>query len=165
MLNKIISELVTVSYDPGEEMDVDSKSITVVYDGKAHTLTAKATVAGSTVWYSTDGGATWTTTPPSRTEVGTTTYSIKATHPAYEDVVKDGYTLTVIPRDLTITIDDKTKVYGTEDPEFAYTVEGLVEGEKIPATIISLWRDEGEDVGTYTIHGKIVINEMVTNIQ
>ncbi|MBQ6236052.1 MAG: hypothetical protein IJK54_09050, partial [Clostridia bacterium] len=141
--------------DPGEELDVEGKSITVVYDGKAHTLTAKATVDGSTVWYSTDGGATWTTTAPSRTAVGTTTFSIKATHPAYEDVVKDGYSLTVLPKDLTITIDDASKLYGTEDPEFTYSVEGLVEGETIPADLITLFRDEGEDVGTYTIHGKI----------
>ena len=149
--------------DDDETMDADGKSITVVYDGKAHTLTATATVAGSTIWYSTDGGATWTTTPPSRTDVGTTTYSIKATHPAYEDVVKDGYTLTVIPRDLTITIDDKTKVYGTEDPEFTYSIEGLVEGETIPAELITIWRDEGEDVGTYTIHGKIGPKSLILN--
>ena len=140
--------------DPGEELDVEGKSITVVYDGKAHTLTAKATVDGSTVWYSIDGGE-WTTTAPSRTDVGTTTFSIKATHPAYEDVVKDGYSLTVLPKDLTITIDDASKVQGEADPEFTYTVEGLVEGETIPADLITLFRDEGEAVGTYTIHGKI----------
>ena len=141
--------------DPGEVLDVDGKSITVVYDGKAHTLTAKATVDGSTVWYSIDGGATWTTTPPSRTEVGTTTFSIKATHPAYEDVVKDGYSLTVLPKDLTITIHDASKLQGTADPEFTYTVEGLVEGETIPADAITLFRDAGEEVGFYTIHGTI----------
>ena len=140
--------------DPGEEMDVESKSITVVYDGKAHTLTATATAEGSTVWYQYDGGE-WTTTPPSRVAVGTTTFSIKATNPAYEDVVKDGYSLTVTPATLTITIDDKSKVYGTEDPEFTYTVEGLVNGETIPDGLIKLWREEGEDVGTYPIHGKI----------
>ena len=149
--------------DDDETMDADGKSITVVYDGKAHTLTATATVEGSTIWYSTDGGATWTTTPPSRTEVGTTTYSIKATHPAYEDVVKDGYTLTVIPKDLTITIDDASKLYSTEDPDFTYTVEGLVEGETIPEDIITLWRDEGENVGTYTIHGKIGPKSLILN--
>ena len=141
--------------DPGEEMDVDGKSITVVYDGKAHSLTAKATVAGSTVWYSTDGGATWTTTPPSRTAVGKTTFSIKATHPAYEDVVKDGYSLTVLPKDLIITIADASKMQGEADPEFTYTVKGLVEGETIPAGLIKLFRDAGEAPGTYTIHGSI----------
>ncbi|MBR4906052.1 MAG: hypothetical protein IKZ44_04280, partial [Clostridia bacterium] len=140
--------------DPGEELDVDSKSITVVYDGKAHTLTAKATVEGSTVWYSIDGGE-WTTTAPSRTAVGTTTFSIKATHPAYNDVVKDGYSLTVLPKDLTITIDDAWKYQGDADPEFTYSVDGLVEGETIPAGIITLFRDEGEEIGTYTIHGKL----------
>jgi uncharacterized repeat protein (TIGR01451 family) len=141
--------------DESEEMDVDSGSITVEYDGKAHTMTATATAEGSTVWYSTDGGATWTTTAPSRTDVGTTEFQIKATHPAFEDVVKTGFSLTVTPKKLTVTIDDKTKIYRQEDPEFTYTVEGLVDGETIPEGTFKLWRDEGEAVGTYTIHGSV----------
>ena len=146
---------------PGKDNDVNSEDVTVVYDGKAHTVSATAAKAGSTVWYSTDGGATWSTTAPSRTAVGTTPFSIKATHPAYVDVVKDGYTLTVTPKDLTIKIDDKTKVYGTEDPEFTYTAEGLVDGETIPANLITMYRDPGEDVGTYTIYGKIAAKGIV----
>ena len=150
--------------DDDETMDAEGKSITVVYDGKAHSLTATATAEGSTIWYSTDGGATWTTTPPSRTAVGTTTFSIKATNPAYEDVVKEGYKLTVLPKALTITIDDATKVYGTEDPEFTYTIEGLVDGESFPANLITIFRDAGEDVGTYTIHGKLGKKAIAMNL-
>ncbi|MBQ4424098.1 MAG: hypothetical protein II872_07230, partial [Clostridia bacterium] len=134
------------------DIDVDSGNIEVVYDGKAHTSTATATVAGSTVWYSTDGGTTWTKTAPSRTAVGTTTFSIKATHPAYEDVVKDGYTITVTPKGLTVTIEDKDKIYGDADPKLTFKVEGLVDGETIPADFFTIYRDAGEDVGTYAIH-------------
>ncbi|MBQ1820197.1 MAG: hypothetical protein II117_01205, partial [Clostridia bacterium] len=141
--------------DESESMDVDSGSITAEYDGQAHTMTATATAEGSTVWYSTDGGATWTTTAPSRTDVGTTEFSIKATNPAYEDVVKTGFTLTVTPKKLTVKIDDQSKYYGEADPEFTYTVEGLVEGEEIPEGTFDIYRDEGEAVGTYTIHGKV----------
>ena len=132
--------------------DVESESVEVVYDGKSHTVTATAAVAGSTVWYSTDGGATWTETAPSRTAVGVTAFSIKATHPAYEDVVKDGYTITITPKDLTVTVDDKDKIYGDEDPELTVTVKGLVDGETIPADFFTVYRDAGEDVGTYAIH-------------
>jgi len=137
------------------DMDADSGSVEVVYDGKAHTVTANATVEGSTVWYSTDGGTTWTETAPSRIAVGVTPFSIKATHPAYEDVVKDGFTITVTPKDLTVTVDDKEKTYGDADPELTVTVEGLVEGETIPADFFNLYRDAGEDVGTYTIHADL----------
>ena len=138
--------------DNGLDIDADSGSVKVVYDGKAHTVTANATVEGSTVWYSTDGGKTWTKTAPSRTAVGTTEFSIKATHPAYEDVVKDGFTITVTPKGLTVTIDDKDKIYGDEDPELTVTIDGLVEGETIPAGFFTIYRDSGEDVGKYTIH-------------
>ena len=69
--------------------------------------------------------------------------------------MKDGYSLTVLPKDLTITIDDASKYYGQTDPEFTYTVEGLVDGETIPEGLITLWRDAGEAVGTYPIHGKV----------
>jgi hypothetical protein len=150
--------------DDNETLDVASQSITVVYDGQAHTLTATATVAGSTILYSTDGGATWTETAPSRIVVGTTEFSIKATHPAYNDVTKDGYTLTVLPKDITITIDDAQKYVGEEDPEFTYTVDGLVNGETIPADLISLFRDEGEEVGTYPIHGKIATKSLAKRL-
>ena len=142
--------------DPGESMDADSKSITVVYDGKEHTVSASATVADSKIEYSTDGGATWTEEAPVRVDVGTTEFMIRATHPAYEDVVKEGYKLEVIPAPLTIKIDDKTKMQGEADPEFTYTVEGLVEGETIPEGVIVLTRDPGEAVGTYPIHGSVV---------
>ena len=142
--------------DPGESMDADGKSITVVYDGKEHTVSASATVADSKIEYSTDGGATWTEEAPVRVDVGTTEFMIRATHPAYEDVVKEGYKLTVIPAPLTIKIDDKIKTQGDPDPEFTYTVEGLVEGETIPEGVIVLTRDPGEAVGTYPIHGSVV---------
>ena len=46
-------------------------------------------------------------------------------------------------------------MYGEADPELTYSVEGLVDGESIPTGLITIWRDAGEDVGTYPIHGKI----------
>ena len=147
------------------DIDVDSGNIEVVYDGKAHTSTASATVEGSTVWYSTDSGATWTQTAPSRTAVGTTTFSIKATHPAYEDVVKDGYTITVTPKGLTVIVDDKDKIYGDEDPELTVTVEGLVEGETIPADFFMIYRESGEDVGEYEIYAEMPTGAFLTGLR
>ena len=50
---------------------------------------------------------------------------------------------------ITITSEDKTKVYGEPDPEFTYTLSREPLGsDKINVT---LQRDEGEDVGSYFI--------------
>ena len=135
--------------------DVNSADVTVEYDGKSHTVTATAKVEGSTIWFSIDGGATWTKDAPIRVNVGTTDFAVKATKAGYRDVIKDGYKLTVTPKGLTININDASKVYGEADPELTYEVDGLVEGETIPTGLITIWRDAGEDVGTYPIHGKI----------
>ena len=60
-------------------------------------------------------------------------------------------TFTVDPAPVTVTAEDKTKVYGEDDPEFTATVTGLVNNE--PESLISytLSRAEGENVGEYTI--------------
>ena len=57
-------------------------------------------------------------------------------------------TLIILPKDVTITIDNVEKVVGAEDPAFTYTVDGLVGGEDL-GIIIS--REEGEEVGEYAI--------------
>lgn len=59
-------------------------------------------------------------------------------------------TLTIQKKDLTITPEKATKVYGDTDPQFQYSVSGLVKGEK-EADILTgvLARSEGETKGTY----------------
>ncbi len=56
--------------------------------------------------------------------------------------------LTIQKRDVTITLDEQTKVYGEADPELTYTVEGLVDGDDLN---IVASRAEGDNVGTYAI--------------
>ena len=51
-------------------------------------------------------------------------------------------------RELTITPDSKSKKYGDPDPEFTYSVRGLVAGDLVTG---SLTRAQGENVGTYPI--------------
>ena len=97
--------------DEDEEMSADGKDITVMYDGEKHTVSAEASKPGSTIYYSTDGGETWTKEAPTRVDVGVTEFWIKATNPDYEDVIKDGYTLTVTKRPITLTSASDQKVY------------------------------------------------------
>ena len=61
--------------------------------------------------------------------------------------VTDGW-LKIDPKAITVTADDKTKVYGTDDPELTATVDGLVDKTEIE---YKLSRAEGDDVGEYTI--------------
>lgn len=59
--------------------------------------------------------------------------------------------MTVAPASLEVTADAQTKVYGTPDPNFTYSVSGLVNGDNTSVFTGSLTRDPGEDVGTYPI--------------
>ncbi|MDL2233865.1 MBG domain-containing protein, partial [Ruminococcaceae bacterium OttesenSCG-928-L11] len=57
-------------------------------------------------------------------------------------------TFTITPKAVTITVDDKTKVEGSSDPELTSSVSGLIEGDTLD---YSLSREEGEAVGSYPI--------------
>ncbi|MGS4344444.1 MBG domain-containing protein [Myroides odoratus] len=61
--------------------------------------------------------------------------------------------LTITPALLTIKADAKTKVYGDADPALTYTPIGLKNNDQ-PTEVITgiLSRDEGEEVGSYSIN-------------
>ena len=70
------------------------------------------------------------------------------TNPNYEiTYVND--TMAIVPRDVTITFDEKVKYYGDPDPELTVRVSDLGYGEPLNYELV---RDEGEDVGRYDIH-------------
>lgn len=56
--------------------------------------------------------------------------------------------LTILPAGLSITISDLTQVYGEIDKEFEYTIEGLKFNDLVAC---QLYREAGDDVGTYVI--------------
>lgn len=90
-------------------------------------------------------------------------YSITATYAKnnnYEVVLVNG-TMNVVPRDITLTFKDATKEYGDADPalDALYTVSGNMANTGVDVLTLttgkltgSVTRDEGEDVGEYTIH-------------
>lgn len=59
--------------------------------------------------------------------------------------------LTIIPKAVTVTAEDKSKVYGEDDPELTATVEGLIEGEDESLIEYDISREKGEEVGDYKI--------------
>ncbi len=68
------------------------------------------------------------------------------------DEIKTAAEMTVATTPVIVRADAKTKVYGDEDPELTYTVEGLKDGDEI--TVV-LSREPGKDVGTYAITAEI----------
>ena len=129
--------------DEGSRFDV-SKPEKVVYNGKEQkqplTITDKETgkelVEGTdfTLRYSEDV-----------TNVGTVTVMITGKG-NYSGEMSRTYEITKRP--VTITADDKSKVYGEEDPELTAKVDNAVEGETVNYT---LSRKEGENAGEYPI--------------
>ena len=81
-------------------------------------------------------------------DVGEYTISIElGDNPNYDITTSDGI-FTINPKEITLTADDNEKTYGEDDPELTATVEGLEEGDELDYEVI---REEGEDVGEYTI--------------
>ena len=60
--------------------------------------------------------------------------------------------LTVDPKEVTVTADDKTKKRNTTDPELTVTIEGLIDGESEDLISYEIERESGEDSGTYVIY-------------
>ena len=132
---------------------VNADSIDTTYDGQAHTLSASASVSGATIEYSTDGGATWSTDAPSRTDAGTTSnISVRASKDGYKTVQKDGLAIHVKRAPVTVKANNTSKKYGEKDPSFTATVTGLVNGESESLIKYELTREQGEEAGkTYAI--------------
>ena len=74
-------------------------------------------------------------------------------------------TFTIAPKELTITPDDnQSKELGDDDPQLTYSKEGIVDGDEWDEVLSGeLSRDEGENVGTYTIYqGTLTANSNYT---
>jgi hypothetical protein len=69
--------------------------------------------------------------------------------------------LTITQRPITITADDKSKVFGSPDPLLTFTIGGmgLASWDTIAVFSGSLTRDPGENIGNYTIRqGSLTAN-------
>lgn len=152
----------TVSYVPADftikpraGIVLEATGYDGVYDGATHSASASCTDPEAVVEYSTDGGETWSTTPPSIKDVirngdntvGSITVDVRATRDNYETAT-DQVTLRVTPKDVTVSADDKEKVFGGTEPELTASVSGTIGSDSVAYT---LSRTAGESVGTYPI--------------
>ena len=84
--------------------------------------------------------------------VGTYDITANGTAPNYDITFVKG-TLTVNKKALTVTAENKSKIYGEVNPALTVTYNGLVNGETVlsPAPTISTIADQSSVVGTYDI--------------
>ncbi|MDF1573539.1 MAG: MBG domain-containing protein, partial [Bacteroidales bacterium] len=137
-----------ISYGLGQinilkaQAEINLSETTQVFDGNDKKIVYNTIPEGLRCGVSYDGNEV----PP----VNTGTYEVKSW------IIDPNYTgsvtgiLTVLPAEITVTADDKSKTYGDPDPEFTFTVTSgsLVNGDQINGMMN---RDPGEDAGQYMI--------------
>lgn len=118
-----------------------------IYDAQEHPAQATVNITeGTTIEYSTDGGRTWSETPPSIINVGEIEVMIRATNPNYEPV-EQTVTLRVEPRPVLVSAVNAEKNFGEDDPEFTAIVEGLLGNDTL---VYRVYRsNNNEEAGTY----------------
>ncbi len=71
------------------------------------------------------------------------------------NVIFENATLEILPRELMVTADDKTKIYGEANPELTFSYSGWVNNDAISdldtLPVISTLADETSGAGTYEI--------------
>lgn len=123
------------------------------YDGRSHGTTAVAKAGdhpaptGTKIYYSTSNDGPWSEESPEIKDIGSKTVYVKAENPNFE-TARNSATLTVTPKEVTVTADDKSKKYGEKDPELTASVKGTINGDTVK---YQLSRESGEDVGKYDI--------------
>ncbi|MEA5049967.1 MAG: MBG domain-containing protein [Oscillospiraceae bacterium] len=130
-------------------LTVAGASYSAPYDGAAHGAAAAANVsAGTLLQYSTDGGASWSGSFPTITDVGTVYVTVRAANANYE-TAQNTYTLTVSQKAARITVNSASKVYGSADPAFAGVVEGLVSSGDLGTVTYRRTNSSVNAVGSY----------------
>ncbi|MBS1665828.1 MAG: T9SS type A sorting domain-containing protein [Bacteroidetes bacterium] len=66
-------------------------------------------------------------------------------------IVYTGANLTITKANLSISANAQTKVYGSADPQFTYSVTGLTNNDAQSVITGSISRNAGENVGSYAI--------------
>ena len=142
--------------DRPAELAVTMDSYRGTYDAQSHSLTVSGLTDGDQVEYSYDNGASWESELKSYKNVtdGVVTILARVTNANYTGEVIATGTVEILPFELVVTAEDKTKVAGTEDPELTAVETVAVDGTTRPddqEITYTLSRAAGEAVGGYAI--------------
>ena len=132
--------------------------VTKPYDGNSYaagtaTVEGKkenSVLTGLTIEYSVDG-KTWTTDPNTITATNVSdskTVKVRVSSDNYTGELVGTEELTITPKSVTVTADNKSKVFGEKNPELTATVTGTLGEDTVKYDVV---REAGENVGKYTI--------------
>lgn len=146
------------------EITVVAKSGDATYDGNEHSVSGlkqtEFTINGNT--YTVSGLNASVSGTDANTYTNAVTGTAVVTDAAGNDVTgqftvktQDG-TLTIKQAEVTITADNKEKFVDEADPQFTYTISGIVEADKDKKVTLTIIREkggtpEGEQAGSYNI--------------
>jgi hypothetical protein len=169
----------SISSIPAQAIIVNSATAAIPFMvGDAETPAANLTLSASSsnpalvptnqiVFGGTGTNRTVTVTPSSN-QVGTATLTVTVSDGTL--TTGSSFVLTVNPFDLTVAIDNATRVYGTTNPAFTGTLTGLQPGDNITATFTTAAAATNSQVGSYPIvplysdpGGKLGIYRVITN--
>lgn len=122
--------------------------VETTYDGLSHQI-GVTIPENSKISYKTNTKDEYTNTNPSFKDAGNYTVYYKVEIDNNYEVIEGNAKVIIAQKDVTVTADDKSKVYGEDEPELSYTNTELVGEEKLEG--ITLTRKTGNDAGTYTI--------------
>jgi len=144
---------------------ITEHSDTVTYNAAEHTVTGYDTAIGNELYKVTDfifsGNDSVSGTNAGTYDMNLTAAdftNINANFANVTFVIIDG-TLTINPKKITITADDKTMIYGDDEPVLTATTAGL-EGSDYIATTQT--REAGKDIGTYTMTATVTPGQDIT---
>ena len=151
---------VTIPTETTADITAAESKVTVTrndmtYNGGEQTpITVEDVIEGTKVHYSLDG-VNWVDEIPTVKDAGDYTiyYYVEGDNNHSDLGSKEepkSIQVTVKKKAVTVTPENKEKVYEEADEDLTYKAEGLVDGETL--TDIKLSRDDGENVGDYTIH-------------
>ena len=131
---------------------VDKISYKVTYGDPAFKITAKAGDKESGIQFASDNKEVATVSKDGTVNIGNTgTAKITVSMDESQNylAVSREVTVTVAPKNITVTADNKNKIAGKADPVLTYTAKGLVGKDTLSG--ITVRRKAGEKVGIYPI--------------
>ena len=136
----------------GHSLVVDKLSYKVTYGAPAFKITAKAKDTESDIRFASDNKKVATVSEDGTVTIrnaGTAKITVSMDESQNYLAVSREVIITVAPKNITVTADNKNKIAGKADPVLTYTAKGLVGKDTLSG--ITVRRKAGEKVGIYPI--------------
>ena len=136
----------------GRSLVIDKLSYKVTYGAPAFKITAKAKDTESDIRFASDNKKVATVSEDGTVTIrnaGTAKITVSMDESQNYLAVSREVIITVAPKNITVTADNKNKIAGKADPVLTYTAKGLVGKDTLSG--ITVRRKAGEKVGIYPI--------------